>query len=95
MKTLNATRGKVIIKEEGGGKQTTEHGIIYEEKKKNTEGTGIVHGVGEPEIAKSGKPIPFDVEVGQKVLFTKRNGYSSYGGYIIVNHADVYGVFGE
>lgn len=95
MKQLNVTRGKVAIKEDGGGETTTEHGIIYNEKKNKTEGTGVLHSVGSLEISQSGVPIPFDGQPGDRVLFTKKNGYSVFGGYTIVNQSDVYGIFGE
>jgi len=95
MKQLNVTRGKVAIKEDGGGESTTEHGIIYNEKKNKTEGTGVLHSIGLPEITRSGASIPFEGKPGDRVLFTKKNGYSMFGGYTIVNHSDVYGVFGE
>ena len=94
MSSLYVTRGKVAIKEEAA-KNETSNGIIYQEKQSPVYGTGVVHSVGLPRVLSNGTEIPLGVEVGTKVLFSKKEGYSTFAGYIILEQEHVLGVVGE
>ncbi len=94
MSSLYVTRGKVAIKEEAANNETS-NGIIYQEKNSSVYGIGILHSVGSPRVLSNGTEIPLDVEPGTKVLFSKKEGYSTFAGYIILNQEYVLGVVGE
>ena len=94
MSSLYVTRGKVVIKEEAAKNETT-NGIIYQEKESKVHGIGVVHSIGMPTVLSNGTEVPLDIEVGTKVLFSKKDGYSTFGGFIILNQEHVLGVVGE
>lgn len=94
MSSLYVTRGKVAIKEDAA-KNETSNGIIYQEKDSPVHGTGAVYSIGMPRILSNGTEVPLDIEVGTKVLFSKKEGYSTFAGYTILNQEHVLGVVGE
>ena len=94
MKSLYVTRGKVAIKEDAA-KNETSNGIIYQEKDSPVHGTGAVYSIGMPRILSNGTEVPLGIEVGTKVLFSKKEGYSTFAGYTILNQEHVLGVVGE
>ena len=94
MKNLYVTRGKVAIKEDAI-KNETSNGIIYQEKDSPVHGIGDVYSIGMPRVLSNGTEIPLGIKVGTKVIFSKKEGYSTFGGYSILNQEHVLGVVGE
>lgn len=91
IKRLIVVRGKVAIKEEAD-KTETSNGIIYQEKTSKVHGMGIVYSIGLPRVLSNGTEVSLDIEVGTKVIFSKKEGYSTFGGYIILDQEHVLGV---
>ena len=94
MSSLYVTRGKIAIKEDAA-KNETSNGIIYQDKESKVHGIGVVHSIGFPRVLSNGTEVPLDIKPGTKVLFSKKEGYSAFGGFIILNQEYVLGVVGE
>ena len=94
MKKFYVTRGKIAIKEEDH-KNETSNGIIYKEKASKVHGTGVVSSIGLPMVLENGMQIPIKINEGDRVIFDKSKGYSSFGGLSILDQELILGVFGE
>ncbi len=54
-----------------------------------------MHSIGSPRVLSNGTEVPLGIDVGTKVLFSKKDGYSTFGGFVILNQEHVLGVVGE
>ena len=94
MTKFYVVRGKVAITEESPKNETT-NGIIFQEKESKVHGTGIVSSIGLPKMLDNGVEVPLKLNVGDRVIFDKSKGYSTYGGLYILDQDCILGVFGE
>ena len=94
MSKFYVTRGKIAIKEEDP-KNETRNGIIYKEKASKVHGTGVVSSIGLPMVLENGMQIPIKINEGDRVIFDKSKGYSTFGGLSILDQDQILGVFGE
>jgi co-chaperonin GroES (HSP10) len=94
MSKFYVTRGKIAIKEEDP-KNETSNGIIYKEKASKVHGTGVVSSIGLPIVLENGMQIPIKINEGDRVIFDKSKGYSTFGGLSILDQDQILGVFGE
>ena len=94
MSKFYVTRGKIANKEEDPTNETS-NGIIYKEKASKVHGTGVVSSIGLPMVLENGMQIPIKINEGDRVIFDKSKGYSTFGGLSILDQDQILGVFGE
>ena len=92
--TFRATRGKVAIKKTSA-KSDSIGAIIYDEAEHQHIKTGVIVSVGDLELMKNGKSIPFEPKVGDHVLYTLKDGFVSYGGFDMIQQKSVIGFCNE
>ena len=94
MKMLIPTTGNVAISRETKGEQTTEHGIVYNEKQMDYWIRGEVMAIGQGKVHPNGLVREAEFSVGDTVIYDMRkvNGYDAYD---IVDMDDIIGVVCE
>jgi len=93
-KKFTPGRGKFALKKDEI-KDRSEAGVIYTPKEDPNWVTGIVAAVGDVELTPTGTPIPFDVPVGTRVLVTRKDGYDSFGSFMIFYQKSLVGILDE
>jgi len=85
------TRGKVVIRKDKL-KDETEAGVIYQEKENRKFFTGEILSIGLPVLDNNGNPLPYDYEVGDRVMVSKDVAYHEFAGLSIVDPSAIYAV---
>ena len=82
-KGFKPMRGTIALKKDGQ-KGETDAGIIYTEKENPRVGTGIVASCGLDDILPNGKPLKPSFKEGDRVMYSKTDGYHEVGGFVIL-----------
>tara|TARA_Y100000004_G_scaffold195412_1_gene262342 strand:- start:2921 stop:3229 length:309 start_codon:yes stop_codon:yes gene_type:complete len=90
-KKFTPGRGKFALKKDALD-ETTTAGVIFTPKENPDWVTGVVAAVGHLEITDKGLEIPFDVPVGTRVLVTRKDGYDSFGSFMLFHQKSVMAV---
>tara|TARA_Y100001938_G_C8080648_1_gene428827 strand:- start:2098 stop:2406 length:309 start_codon:yes stop_codon:yes gene_type:complete len=90
-KKFTPGRGKFALKKDSLDDKTSA-GVIYTPKENPDWVTGIVAAVGHLVVQDNGLEIPFDIPVGTRVLVTRKDGYDSFGEFMLFHQKSVMAV---
>jgi len=90
-KGFKPMRGTIALKKDGQ-KGETDAGIIFTERENPKVGTGIIASCGHDEILPSGEIVKPMFKEGDRVMYSKTDGYHEVGGFVILKFDSVIAV---
>jgi co-chaperonin GroES (HSP10) len=88
------SRGRVAIRHIAGD-NTSPSGIIYTTQENPHYSKGQVLSIGHPELLPNGTPIPVDFEVGDFIVYNKKEGWGEFSGVRIIVPDQVVAIIDE
>ena len=95
MSGFRPSRGKIAIQVIEKGCESKTGGIIYTQKENTVYGKAKVLSIGHPEISESGRIINAECEVGNYIIFDKKDGWGAYSGLLLIRYHQVVAIIDE